>query len=116
MAALVMFRNDNAQFLLTVLQNGTAVDLTGAKLWFTAKRSFTDIDADALIQQTTGGGGIVVTGLGTARIIIDPARLATMSGPTSLFYDVQLLDAAGAIHTIESGTLDVRQDVTLASS
>jgi hypothetical protein len=97
----------------------TPVDLTGSvEIWFTAKRSFTDLDDDAVIRLgtlNTGLSGITVTDAanGRARVIIPAAATAGLEpGTVFLVYDVQLLELDGTLTTVDSGRLALVDQVT----
>lgn len=95
---------------------GGVLDVTGHQgIWFTAKHSSLDLDADAVIQKTVGTG-IVVTNApqGLATVSIDDTDTVDVE-PTTLVWDAQIKDAAGEIRTAASGTLKIRADVTRAT-
>jgi hypothetical protein len=115
-----MIRGDTASFSGTVMRAGAPVNLTGAKLWFTAKRSRSDLDEAAVIKKDTVLGGVVILSptSGTYRVTILPADTSSLTYTIQLFYDVQLLEPDGTVTTIESGTLEVdaSRDITRAQS
>lgn len=97
--------------------DGTPEPLTGATVWFTAKRRLTDDDAAAVITKstTTTGVAIVDGPGGIARIELAPADTAGM-GPTTLYYDVRAKDGAGAIRRLARGRLFIRPGVRKATA
>jgi len=114
-----MFRGDTLTFelALTNPKTGAPLDITGAKIWFTAKNNYVDPDNQAVIALDTVSGGVAITDAvrGLARVDVPP--LATRSfpdGPVKTVYDVQIKDAAGIVTTVESGTLKVWPDVSRA--
>lgn len=112
-----MFRGDSLSFDLALIdpRTGGPLDLTGAKIWFTAKNNYVDPDNQAVIALATDTSGVLITDAprGLARVDVPP--LATRSFPDGIVqvvYDVQLKDATGFITTVESGTLKVYPDVS----
>ena len=107
-------RGDTGRWLLTF-----NVNLTGAKVWFTAKRAFTDADSAAVIalSTTTGGVTILDAALGTARLVIPSSATSALTtpgppSPLTLVYDIQIREADGTITTVQQGRLNIRGDVT----
>ena len=93
------------------------MDLTGCKLWFTAKQFITDADAIALIQKTWAAGQIAVPtpALGIATLTLvnaDTTALVPNNPATLYFFDVQVEDAAGNVFTPIMGRLQVLPGVT----
>lgn len=111
MAELTMYRGDTRTVVLTL--EGAATFEVGDTVWFTAKRSASDPDDDAVIQIT--GNDVTIDG-GTASVTIPPATTATLTGTTELVYDWQVASAGGAVHTVDGGTLKVLADVTRSTS
>lgn len=114
-----MSRGDSQSFEVPVINPLTEgpLNLTGAKIWFTAKYNYVDPDERAAIRLNTVDGGVVITDAlrGLARIDIEPIHTrAFPDGIVRLVYDVQVKDASGFVTTIESGTLKVFPDVSRA--
>jgi hypothetical protein len=111
---LTMRRGDTVKLNITVTRGGSAVDLTGASIWFTVKNAVTD--ADPGVFQKTVGSGIVVTNAaaGQAQITIANADTSAIVGSRTLLYDIQVKEAGGDITTVANGTITVSPDVTLA--
>lgn len=91
-------------------------NITGWKMWFTAKYSTADYDNAAVSQLDNGAlGGVVFVDPTIGRAEITMPALATLQfpdGPVALVYDVQVQDAIGRISTVEVGTLTVNPDAT----
>lgn len=115
-----MWRGDSLSFEVSVINPKTQgpLDLTGAKIWFTAKNNYIDADERAVIRLDSDAlGGVVITDAarGLARVDIPPlATRAQPDGIVKLVYDCQVKDAAGFVSTIESGMLSIFPDVTRA--
>ncbi len=115
--ALEIFRGDDEVLDISFKQADgiTALNITGATgIWFTAKSSSLDTDAQALIQKTLGAGVTIVSAAaGTATVTINAADTVAIE-PSTLVWDAQIRDAAGKVRTAASGTLKVIADVTRA--
>lgn len=118
-----MTRGDDRLLRFAIKLNGSAYDLTGCTLWFTAKRLLTDSDSLAQIRKGTQPAiaGLVINTpatLGTGYISIFRADTASLPDREKhvLHFDMQLQNAAGNVHTIASGELVIDGDVTKASS
>jgi hypothetical protein len=121
MSDYTMFRGDSLVLYLAVqTQDGKAQDITGAKLWMTAKKAVGDADQAAVFQITTDAppGAIVITNAqqGLVAISVPPSSTAALpAAATRLYYDVQVKLSNGTIQTIEAGQLTVNPDVTRAT-
>jgi hypothetical protein len=96
-----------------------SVNLTGAKVWFTAKRYMTDADGAALIALSTTTSGITITDgpAGQASLVIPPAATAALTTPNpptplALWYDIQVKESDGTVTTVQKGRLLITGDVT----
>ena len=98
---------------------GQIFDLTGSKAWWTAKNNVVVQDNEAVFQRTsTPANGIVFTDAvqGKLRVTIDPANTRAMPDQvTALVYDLQIQTPAGAIVTLEMGTMVIVPDITRAT-
>lgn len=116
---LTTTRGDSTEFVAQFTNDdGTAVDLTGAKLWLTAKRNLSDLDVDAVIRRTTDTNmGIVVSApqSGQAVITLDPVQTQVLTRTETLFYDLQLKTFSGLVYTPVFSTIDVFLDVSRSS-
>jgi len=115
---------------LTASLTGLGAINTRSKLWFTVKRDRGDADTAAvlMIEETAGltvvngavyatvtDGSLVVTNetTGAVTITIKPAVTDDLSG-RGLYYDIQMLTAAGVVTTLTNGEFDITEDVTRA--
>lgn len=94
------------------------IDLAGAKVWFVAKRFVTDADLNAKLFLTTPSDVLIVSAPGgQVRVTIPKGSLAGLpDDPLPLPYEVQVLEAAGALTTVQRGFLRVVPDVARATS
>lgn len=95
------------EFTVTSTTTGAAVDITGYTFKMTLDPSKTPTDATQNIYQLTG-------------TIIDAAAGRVEFAPSSVqadhvgtyYFDVQMIDGAGRIRTIDSGKYVYTQDIT----
>lgn len=109
MSFLSMYRGDDRVITITASES-----LDGCDVWFTAKRRRSDADDDAVIQKTSPTD-ITIDGV-TAQVAIDAADTAELDHGTALFWDVQVFDTDGNLHTVASGRLSIVGDITRATS
>lgn len=111
------YRGDTKKWNLTVTEDDVPVDLTGATLTMSARRS---LAATTYVFQRTSSpaAGITinpdqVTNKGKAVIKLASSSTSSLpSDETVLEYDVQVVTAAGDLWTVVSGKLTVSSDVT----
>lgn len=123
MTRLRMTRGDSAVFEVAVAIPATAydqvptpVDITGATIWFTAKRRLADADGSAVIAKVTPSGVVITSAAGgLAEVRLAAADTASLEAPTTLHYDVQVRDATGQTRTVDAGLLVIQADVTRAT-
>ena len=121
-ANLTMQRGDTPTWRIPVFEslNGaptaTPFDLTGYKIWMTAKREWTDTDAQAVFQITSVGGQIVLVGPAADGLIdVTPLPASTLSlvADTTLKYDIQIANATGTrVYTVRKDELLVELEST----
>ena len=109
--AFAMIRGDTEWLdtKATQADGTTALDLTGATIYCTAKLNPGDADPGHFQKTNATGGGITVTnatgGLMETKIV--KADTSGLTATTTLFWDIQVNTAAGNSHTIDWGTIDV---------
>ena len=111
-------RGDTIRLLVTCTRGGVALNLTGATVWATFKRSLADADnASTTIQKSTTGGGVSVTDAagGLALVTLDPSDTSGLTAETVYYADVQVRESSGVITTVATGRLLVALDATRAS-
>jgi len=95
------------------------VDLTGAKLWMTAKKKLTDTDLKAVFQ-ITSPGDITIDAIptsGRAKVTVPASATTAVVFPADtaqldLYYDIQVKTSTGIVQTVASGKLTLTEDVT----
>ena len=99
--------------------DGDPVDLTGSVLFMTAKRKLYDSDVNAVFKKDSNpDGGIEIDAgtNGTAVITLLPEDTTGMTNETKLFYDVTMVDPFDRVYTLETGRIQVYEDVTQTTS
>ncbi len=108
---LTIIRGDTTNITLTLTdQNGDAIDLTGATVFFTAKPDFDNdvADADAVITKEVSSHSDPTNGI----TVIPLTASDTNITPGIYQYDVQVKDAGGSIFSLPARQLKVIEDVT----
>ena len=98
------------------IQTDTPVDLTDGKAWFYVKREHRDDDADAVISLNTTDDPakirfIVPATNGQVRVSLAPEDTVNLVD-RYLPYDVQIMEDDGTVSTVESGMLELRNNIT----
>jgi len=118
-----MFRGDSLTLAVLITQTidsvKVPVDLTGATVWMTAKRHYTDTDLQAVFQiktptdiildgdPTTGRCTIIVPASATKDMVFVENVLTQ-----ELYFDIQIKTQLGVVQTVETGKLSVAVDIT----
>ncbi len=107
------YRGDTYTLDLTVTLDALPLDLTGATIKLTAKRSIADSDADAAFQVE---GTLLDAAAGLAQVVIPATatndRTAYPDDGTTLVYDLELTEQGGRRTTLEVGTFQILADVS----
>jgi hypothetical protein len=124
MSNVEMYRGDYISFRgLAILGDETTVyDLTGSKIYFTAKTAVSDPDSAAIIAFDSDGPNIVVPTPATGEYFvtiypIDTTNMILYNGPKVLYYDVQIktADTTARVYTMDMGTITIKEDITRRS-
>lgn len=112
-ADLWIFRGDDKQFSLAVLQDGVAKNITGSTLKWIAKRASSDPDAAAVLSKDTPSGITVTSALaGLAVLTLAKADTLTLSNRDQwLYWDLYEVEGNGATHTLLTGRIQIRAHV-----
>lgn len=114
-----IIRGDTNRFEISVTSDldGSVVDLTGASVWFTLKKSRDDTDENKIFQKTVGAGVLIADPAGgVVRVTIEASDSVSLSPLRLYAYDLQVKTATNDIFTPISGTVSVVADVTRAIS
>ena len=118
---LVIDQGTTEEFDIIVRDSfGNAVDLTGQTLFMTAKKSFTDLDVDAVFKLDSNGNGItinpaqsVAVNTGQATIKIVPSNTSALSHTVwHLVYDIRRKTAAGDPILVFKGQVIINPSIT----
>ena len=110
---LKIYRGDDITFKLTFKDSeGTAQNITGGKIYFTAKESSNEADSLAVIQVSSSTFSDPTSGIGEVSITNSESNVDV----GKYYYDIQYITGAGKISTVQTGTLEVLQDITLAET
>lgn len=108
-------RGDTIIFDATITRppGGPPVDLTGATLVCTGRRTLEEA-ASAYVFRVAVGTGIVVTDPtgGLVRVTIPPAATSGLSDAPALYTDLEVTEAGGRVSTPLRGRLIITPDVS----
>jgi len=106
------YRGDTRDFAMTFTSNDVAYNITGAKVYFTLKKSKNDTDAQAVLQKTVTSHTDPTAGKTTLSL----SKTDTNIQPGRYFYDFQVITSGGGVYTFLSGDVEVLEDVTRSST
>ena len=93
-------------------QDDQPINLTGATVYLTIKKSARDADTEAVLQKTVTTHSSPTTG--ETVINISPADTRDKKAG-KYYYDIQLTEAEGKVTTINIGRWELLQDITHTS-
>lgn len=112
-------RGDTVLIDLAFTQGGAPYDLTGATVKMVAKKDANDGDPGAVFSKSSALTGIAIVSAvgGTATVTINPNDTVSLSsnGTSLLFFDVQVTDSGGGVHTAASGSIIIYPDIAVAA-
>ena len=109
MSRLSVYRGDDKTFSFTFkYSDGTAVDITGWTIFFTAKENESDSDDDAKIAKEVTSHTSPTGGLSQLSITDSDTDIT----PKKYYYDFQVKKDDGIIKTIVKGEFRVLTDIT----
>jgi len=104
-------RDDKYWVLVFTDENGTAIDITGWTIFFTAKNDIDDVDADAIIKKDITSHTDPTAG--TTQIHLTPTDTNLLG---IYVYDIQVKKLNGDILTVVNGELTFLDDVTIRTA
>ncbi len=106
MTYLTMYRGDDRDITITATES-----LQDADVVFTARRRKSD--TEAVIEKSTTDTNIVIGDdpFTTAVVTLDAADTVDLT-PAALFWDVEVTDVDGKVHTVATGRLAILEDIT----
>jgi hypothetical protein len=99
--------------------NGVAINLAGAKLWFTVKDNSQLTDAEAKLQMDSDTGDIQIDDPANGHFIVNFHATATPSTADlegQWIYDIQALLSSGKVVTISGGIIEFLRNITRTTS
>ncbi len=116
MAQLTYTRGDDKTIGLTFTDSdGSAIDITGWKLWLTVKAKATESDDEAVIQVTQTSHSDPTNGKSSIKITSD--SVADTQQPGEYVYDIQAKKDNGDIVTVvKPFKFVITEDVTKATA
>lgn len=109
-----MYRGDSRRIKITVTDAaGDPKSLTGASIIWAMAR---DKSAPALVQKTTASG-VAITNPAGGEFVVDllPGDTEELdlprSGTRSYYHEAQIVDSAGAVATVTTGTVTLLRDL-----
>lgn len=109
---LEAIRNDNNDYSAFTVRKGVALNIEGAKLWFTMR----DADGEVFYQANSEDNPnvVVITNAvqGKFMISLAPEVTAALERETAFLYDVQAEFTDNKVKTLQEGKLTVKMDVT----
>lgn len=112
-----VYRGDTVELPVWVAtdREGNPIDLTGATVWFTAKRDLQteDLDAGNIALSTAIGGVAIVNALtGEYQVTIPANATVALTAPAVFQWDVQVRTTEPQTLTVAQGTINIHLDVT----
>jgi hypothetical protein len=113
MADLEMYRGDDKTINLTFTNSaGSPIDLTSASIFFTVKKYSDDADASALISKKVTSHTQATGGLSSVTISDSDSNIAI----GNYKFDIQLVDSAGSVTTVTTGSFSIKRDITIRTT
>lgn len=100
-------RGDTYPIEITVLNNGAAMNISGASFLLTVDPNKEPADATSNICQLVG----VVTDAPNGRVSFTPTA-QQMDHVGKFYHDIQMTDGTGAKRTVDAGKFTLKQDIT----
>ena len=113
MVNLKVFRATDKTWVLNVTDSdGTAIDITGATIFFTVKINKTDTEAEAIISKDITSHTTPATGI-SALTLTDTDTTVPVR---DYYFDFKMKDADGLLNIFGVGTFSILQGVTTRTS
>jgi hypothetical protein len=113
-AYLVIGIGQTYEFTTNVAVDGVGVDLSAADLRFLAKkRPECDSDADAVVNASTEGGTIAVSGTNNnvVTISLSAATTANYDECPLAFWQLKAMTSTNAVYSLDAGRMAIAYDV-----
>ncbi len=108
-------RGDTRAITITVTDStGTAVNITGGKIFFTLNSSNDPADdSGALVSKTITAHTTPLAGIST--VTLDASDTASID-PGTYYYDIQFVDSTGNVTSKKQDTFQIIADITRRTS
>ena len=115
---LSILQGDSYTFSTNVTVDGVAQNIAGATLWFMAKNNVDDADADAIINATTTGGQIQITGANSSvvTVTLNTAYTANLAEANGAYWALKCRTAGCAVYSLDRGRLAISGALPVATS
>lgn len=106
------YKGDTKSWVLTFTRNGSAINLTGGKVYMTIKTKKSDADANATLQVTVTSHTTPASGITT--VTLTSSQTNAFVAETTYYYDFRLIESGGTVTTVPPGTFTVKEPITKA--
>jgi len=107
-----IYRGDSREYLLTFTKDdGSAIDISEWKVYFTVKKNYRDDDIKAVIRKDIKKEDHYDPTHGKTKITLLPADTDVLI-PGKYYYDIQIKRKENDIITVLSGKVEIKSDVT----
>ena len=115
MVDLEVFQGDSEDYVLTIKENGVAIDITGYVFVMSVKDNATDTDATAKIRKRVTSHSDPTNGETTISLSSSDTNI-TISGSTQKYvYDIVMVDTSSKEKTLLSGVFKVKERITIST-
>jgi len=105
-----LYRGDSREYTLSFVdKNGTAIDITGWKVYFTLKRSIGQNDGSATLKKDIVNHESSIKG--KTKIVLTSSDTDDLK-PDNYVYDIQVKKPNGDVITVVMGSITIEADVT----
>jgi hypothetical protein len=112
----VIHAGDDYDYTFTVLRDGSALSLVGAKLWFTIKARSSDLDPGKLQYDSTDSTEMEITDGANGIFVLHLKAADTKDLEGTWEYDIKALLSSGSIIRLSRGVIEFLPNITRASS
>jgi len=106
---MYVYKGDDKTWTLNIKNSsGSAVDITGWTIFFTAKTNKTDTDDNAIIKKEVSTHTNPTQGISSLTLTNSDTNVTAKT----YWYDIQAVDGSNNVHTFGVGQFEVKQDVT----
>lgn len=115
-ADLEVYKGDSKDYVITVKEDGSAVDITGYTFYMTVKENATDTDANAKIDKTVTTHSDPTNGETTISLSTSDTNQTVSSATQKYVYDIRMKDTSDKVTTLLNGIFKILQPVRISTS